>query len=46
MILETGRVERRQKPVQQIRKVYSAFSFQEFRGIGVLGMYHIRKKII
>lgn len=46
MILETRRVERRHKPVQQISKVYSGFSFQGFRGTVVLGTYHIGKKII
>jgi len=43
MTLETGRVERRYKPVQQISKVYSVFGFQEFRRTVILGTYRIRK---
>lgn len=40
MILETGRVERSHKAVQQIGTIYSGFSFQEFRGTVV----HSREK--
>lgn len=43
-LLEPGRVDRGQKPVQHISKVYSGFSCQEFRGTVVLGINNFKIK--